>query len=114
MQRLRGALDGIRTGAVAPAARDDKQGRFSAGDAVGFVDEEMVAWGTPEATLRAVLEALADGIELLTCVSGEGAPLDDDAIGRPRPRERRDRMPRRRAAALLVAAGRRVSVAPAP
>jgi len=81
VQRLRIALDGIRTGAVAPAARDDKQGRFSEGDAVGFVEEEMVAWGGPEATLRAVLEALAEGSELLTCVSGEGAPLDHDAIG---------------------------------
>jgi DAK2 domain fusion protein YloV len=81
VQRLRAALDGIRTGAVAPAARDDKQGRFSEGDAVGFVEEEMVAWGTPEATLRAVLEALAESSELLTCVSGEGAPLDHDAIG---------------------------------
>ena len=80
VQRLRAALDGIRTGAVAPAARDDKQGRFSEGDAVGFVEDEMVAWGAPEATLRAVLEALAEGSELLTCVSGEGAPLDDDAI----------------------------------
>jgi dihydroxyacetone kinase-like predicted kinase len=80
VQRLRSTLDGIRTGAVAPAARDDKQGRFSEGDAVGFVEEEMVAWGAPEATLRAVLEALANGSELLTCVSGEGAPLDHDAI----------------------------------
>ena len=81
VQRLRAALDGIRTGAVAPAARDDKQGRFSEGDAVGFVGEEMVAWGAPEATLRAVLEALAEGSELLTCVSGEGAPLDNDPNG---------------------------------
>jgi len=81
VQRLRTALDGIRTGAVAPAARDDKQGRFSEGDAVGFVEEEMVAWGAPEATLRAVLEVLAEGSELLTCVSGEGAPLGHDAIG---------------------------------
>ena len=80
VQRLRTALDGIRTGAVAPAARDDKQGRFSAGDAVGFVDEEIAAWGAPEATLRSVLEALAEGSELLTCVSGDGAPLDHDAI----------------------------------
>jgi dihydroxyacetone kinase-like predicted kinase len=80
VQRLRAALDGIRTGAVAPAARDDKQGRFSEGDAVGFVDETIVAWGAPEATLRAVLEALAERSELLTCMSGEGAPLDHDAI----------------------------------
>jgi dihydroxyacetone kinase-like predicted kinase len=78
--RLRAALDGIRTGAVAPAARDDKQGRFSAGEAVGFVDEQILAWGEPGATLRSVLEALADGSELLTCVSGQGAPLDDDGV----------------------------------
>jgi hypothetical protein len=80
VQRLRGALDGLRTGAVAPAARDDKQGRFRAGDAVGFVDEEMLAWGAPEATLQAVLEALAARGELVTCVSGNGAPLDDGRV----------------------------------
>jgi dihydroxyacetone kinase-like predicted kinase len=80
VQRLRAALDGIRTGAVAPAARDDKQGRFSEGDAVGFVDEAIVAWGTPEATLRSVLEALAEDRELLTCVSGDGAPLGDSEV----------------------------------
>jgi DAK2 domain fusion protein YloV len=85
VQRLRGALDAIRTGAVAPAARDDKQGRFTAGDAVGFVDEEMIAWGAPEDTLRLVLELLADGSELVTCVSGEGAPLDDDGVARLAP-----------------------------
>ena len=85
VQGLRAALDGIRTGAVAAAARDDKQGRFRAGDAVGFVDEEMVAWGSPEATLRAVLEALAEGRELVTCVSGEGAPLDDGRVERMAP-----------------------------
>jgi DAK2 domain fusion protein YloV len=82
VQRLRTALDGIRTGAVAPAARDDKQGRFGAGDAVGFVDEQIAAWGGLEATLRSVLETLAEGRELLTCVSGEGAPLDDEAVQR--------------------------------
>ena len=70
---------GSRTGAVAPAARDDKQGRFAQGDAVGFVDEEMVAWG--DAARRRCgpcSEALAEGRELLTCVGGDGAPLDDD------------------------------------
>ena len=41
----------VRTGAVAPAARDDAQGRFRAGDAVGFVEEELVAWGQPRETL---------------------------------------------------------------
>ena len=42
----------VRTGGVAPAAREDPQGRFAVGDAVGFVDDELVAWGEPEATLR--------------------------------------------------------------
>jgi dihydroxyacetone kinase-like predicted kinase len=80
VQRLRRALDAIRTGAVAPAARDDKQGRFRAGDAVGFVDEEILAWGTPDETLRKVMETLAEGGELITCVSGEGAPLDHNCV----------------------------------
>jgi DAK2 domain fusion protein YloV len=70
----------VRTGAVAPAARDDSTGRFRAGEAVGFVEEEIVAWGDPEATLHAVLAALGDGAELLTCIAGEGAPLDAERI----------------------------------
>ncbi len=41
------ALERLRTGAVAPAARDDAQGRFRQGDAVGFVEEQIVAWGDP-------------------------------------------------------------------
>src|SRR4051812_38185761 len=65
----------LRTGAVAPAARGDAQGRFGVGDAVGFVDDEIVAWGAAEPTLGAVLAALGDGAELLTCLSGPGAPL---------------------------------------
>jgi DAK2 domain fusion protein YloV len=85
VQRLRAALDGIRTGAVAPAARDDKQGRFRAGDAVGFVDEVITAWGEPHQTLAAVVAALSAGSELLTCVSGEGAPLAQAEVERLAP-----------------------------
>ena len=70
----------VRTGGVAPAARDDAHGRFAAGDAVGFVDEEIVAWGEPEATLRAVLGRLGDGAELVTCIAGADAPLAEAAI----------------------------------
>ena len=69
------ALEHVRTGAVAPAARDDGQGRFRAGEAVGFVEEEIVAWGEPEETLRAVLDRLSGDAELLTCIAGDGAPL---------------------------------------
>jgi uncharacterized protein len=67
-------------GSVAPAARDDVHGRFSAGDAVGFVDEEIIAWGDPEETLSAVITSLARDRELVTCISGEGAPLSDERI----------------------------------
>jgi uncharacterized protein len=74
------ALDAVRTGAVAPAARADAAGRFAVGDAVGFVDDELVAWGEAAPTLEAVLVALASDAELVTCIAGEGAPLDADAI----------------------------------
>ncbi len=74
---LTDALDRVRTGAVAPAARDDANGRFRAGDAVGFVGDELVAWGAPEDTLRSVLATLADDAELVTCLIGDGAPLGD-------------------------------------
>jgi hypothetical protein len=70
----------VRTGAVAPAARDDAQGRFHAGDAVGFVEEELVAWGSPRETLRDVLVDLGRDAELITCLRGAGAPLDDATV----------------------------------
>ncbi len=41
------ALERLRTGAVAPAARDDGEGRFVVGEAVGFVDDAIFAWGEP-------------------------------------------------------------------
>ena len=74
-------LAGVRTGSVARAARADAEGRFDQGDAVGYVAEELVAWGEPDATLRAVIEALAEGSELLTVIAGEGAPLDAASVG---------------------------------
>ena len=80
-QALSDALEHVRTGAVAPAARDDAQGRFKVGDAVGFVEDEVSAWGEPHATLEAVLAALAQGAngdgppELISVIAGEEAPL---------------------------------------
>ena len=79
-KRQEDVLAALRTGGVAPAARADAAGRFAVGDAVGFVDDELVAWGEPEATLAAVLAALGDGAELVTCIAGDGAPLDDAAV----------------------------------
>jgi uncharacterized protein len=77
---LNGALARLRTGAVAPAARADPQGRFDRGDAVGFLGERVIAWGEPAATLRGVLAALADGAELVSVLAGEDAPLDAETV----------------------------------
>jgi DAK2 domain fusion protein YloV len=98
------ALARLHTGAVAEAARDDAQGRFKRGEAVGFVDEEMLAWGDPSETLRTVVATLTDGAakiggvggengsvarsgngahlppELISVLAGEGAPLELEEI----------------------------------
>jgi fatty acid kinase len=73
-------LAALRTGGVAPAARADAGGRFAVGDAVGFVEEEIVAWGEAEPTLEAVLARLGAGAELVTVIAGAGAPLADERI----------------------------------
>jgi dihydroxyacetone kinase-like predicted kinase len=75
-EQLGSALDGIRVGSVAAAARDDKQDRFSAGDAVGFVEEEIVAWGDADSTLRQTIAPLAEGAEIITVIGGDEAPID--------------------------------------
>jgi len=80
-QAVKEALARVRTGAIAPAARDDAQGRFAQGEAVGFVQDEVVAWGDPTDTLRAILAALARGDgegeqpELISVLAGEDAPF---------------------------------------
>jgi uncharacterized protein len=74
-RRLDAALDGIQAGSVAPAARDDAKGRFVAGDAVGFVGDEIVAWGGAGSTLTETIARLAEGAEILTVIGGEGAPI---------------------------------------
>jgi len=74
-ERLEGALEGVATGGIAPAARDDAQGRFKKGDAVGFADGEIVAWGGAGSTLAQTLQHLAEGAEIITVIAGEGAPL---------------------------------------
>jgi hypothetical protein len=79
------ALSHVRTGAVTEAARDDaaeRPARFRRGDSVGFVDEQLVAWGKPAETLRAVLGALGREAELVTLIAGDGAPLEADAVAR--------------------------------
>jgi dihydroxyacetone kinase-like predicted kinase len=72
---LESARAGLRLGGVAASARDDPQGRFATGDAIGYRGDEMVASGDAEETLRSTLAAVADGAELLTCVAGAAPPL---------------------------------------
>jgi DAK2 domain fusion protein YloV len=74
-ERLDSALTAIATGGVAPAARDDAQGRFKQGDAVGFSDGEIVAWGGTGSTLTRTIQVLAEQAEIVTVIAGEGAPI---------------------------------------
>jgi DAK2 domain fusion protein YloV len=73
--RLEAALEGLATGGVAPAARDDAQGRFKQGDAVGFADGEIIAWGGAGSTLTGTIQHLAREAEIVTVIAGEGAPI---------------------------------------
>ncbi|HEX5376576.1 MAG TPA: DAK2 domain-containing protein [Solirubrobacterales bacterium] len=79
-ERLAGALSGIADGGVAPAARDDAQGRFRQGDAVGFVEGEIIAWGGAGSTLAATIEKLAEGAEIVTVIAGADAPIALDEL----------------------------------
>ncbi len=79
-ERLEAALAEIDSGGVAAAARDDAQGRFRKGDAVGFVGGEIVAWGGAGTTLAATIGRLAEGSEIVTVISGEDAPIPLEEI----------------------------------
>lgn len=74
------AIAELRVAAVAEAAREDRAGRFSAGDAIGLVGDEVVAWGTPEQALAGAVEAIADGAEVLTVIAGATPPLAMEAV----------------------------------
>jgi DAK2 domain fusion protein YloV len=74
-ERLEEALGGLATGGVEPAGRDAAQGRFKKGDAVGFADGEIVAWGGAGSTLTQTMRHLAEGAEIITLIAGEGAPI---------------------------------------
>jgi dihydroxyacetone kinase-like predicted kinase len=74
-QAMEEALAALRVGAVAQAARADAQGRFQEGEAVGFVDEQVLAWGEPRETLLAVMRELAGAAELISVLAGVDAPL---------------------------------------
>jgi DAK2 domain fusion protein YloV len=79
-ERLESALAGVDSGGVAAAARDDAQGRFRKGDAVGFVSGEIVAWGGTASTLASTIELLAEDREIVTVIAGEDAPIALDEV----------------------------------
>jgi uncharacterized protein len=79
-ERLEAALATVAAGGVAPAARDDAQGRFRKGDAVGFAGEDIVAWGGAGTTLAATIEKLAEGAEIVTVIGGQDAPIALDEL----------------------------------
>jgi DAK2 domain fusion protein YloV len=79
------AAGSLRLGGVAPAARDDPQGRFRAGEAVGYADGELVACGDPAETLAATLVRVGEGAELMTCIAGDEPPLGREAVERALP-----------------------------
>ena len=70
----------LSLGGVAPAAKDDAQGRFSVGHTVGYAGDDLVAWGDPAETFAETVRRVAVDAELLTVVAGEHAPLDEEAL----------------------------------
>jgi uncharacterized protein len=72
--RIEEELRATKTALVASADRDDPDGRYRRGEAVGFVGSELIAWGEPGATLDAVLSRLARDAELLTVLEGADVP----------------------------------------
>jgi DAK2 domain fusion protein YloV len=73
-ERMAAELEAITDGLVAAADRDDPEGRYRRGEAVGFVGRELVAWGEPDATLASVVGRLARGAEIVTVLEGAEAP----------------------------------------
>ena len=74
-ERLVGALSRLRSGGVGPAAKDDADGRFLVGDAVGFAADEIIAWGGTGSTLRQTLARLGEDAELVTVFASDDAPI---------------------------------------
>ena len=99
------ALERMRTGAVAPAARDDGEGRFVIGEAVGFVDDAIFAWGEPGPTLAAVLGAARRGRGAADLHRRRGRAAGRGRRARAGARRRRARVRGRRPAGVLVARG---------
>jgi hypothetical protein len=79
-EAMEAAIAELRIGGVAEAARADAQGRFAEGDAVGFVEGEVVAWGDPGETFLKILQELAPEAELVSVLAGEAPPLSFEQL----------------------------------
>ena len=79
-ERLESALAGIRSGAVGRAAKNDPEGRYRRGEAVGLFGEKIVAWGDPEPTFAATVAAVAEGAEIITVLEGENPPIPTEGL----------------------------------
>ena len=102
------AMEETLSSACAPAASPrppatTPRAASAAATRVGFIDEELVAWGEPGETLEVVLGELGREAELLTVIEGDGAPLGGDAVAGAGARQRRGRARARRPAGLVVA-----------
>ncbi len=78
--RLEEVLADTKVGGVAPAAKDDVEGRFSRGETVGFEGDEVVAWGDVRETLDATVARLAADAEILTVIAGAAPPFPLDEL----------------------------------
>src|SRR6185437_13453010 len=47
---------------------------------VGYLGDELVAWGDLRTVLGSTIARLADGCEVLTVVAGDGAPLSEGEV----------------------------------
>ena len=101
---MRVAIAAVRTGAVAPAAREDAAGRFGVGEAVGFVEDELVAWGATAPTLEAVPRGAGGRRRARDLHRGRGRAARRRRDRRAGARRGRARARGRRPAVLLVAA----------
>lgn len=80
-ERMVAELEAITDGLVAAADRDDPEGRYRRGEAVGFVGRELVAWGAPGATLAGVVHRLGRDAEIVTVLEGAEAPAHASELG---------------------------------
>ena len=69
------ALDGVATGGIAPAARDDAQGRFRRATRSGSPTGRSSPGAAPVRPSTATIQRLAAEAEIVTVIAGEGAPI---------------------------------------